>query len=58
MPHTEYKVISGYNAVEFERALTTAAIEGWKPILLTSASAGGAGYQIVAILQAEFDRKG
>jgi hypothetical protein len=51
MPHTEYKVISGYNAVEFERALTTAAIEGWKPILLTSASAGGAGYQIVAILQ-------
>jgi hypothetical protein len=51
MPHTEYKVISGSNAVEFDKELRTATGDGWKPILLTSAAAGWAGYQIVAILQ-------
>ncbi len=37
-PHTQYKVFSAKLTANFETEFLTAASDGWKPILLTSAA--------------------
>jgi hypothetical protein len=49
---TEYKLISADSAANFQAQLTSAAMDKWKPILLTS-TANNVGLMIAAILERE-----
>jgi hypothetical protein len=47
----EYKIITGSSTAEFQRELAGVAADGYKPILLTSASLGNSSVVIAAIVE-------